>query len=384
MKFSRLTSFVDHLEDIYGIPYCDISIYQEHEEIFRRSSGYTDLERTKRPDDQDLYWLYSVSKVSLTVMILQLVEQGELRLDDPVCKYIPEAGRLQIRTETGLKPCAHQATIEDYLAMQGGLKYNVERSDILSYTRENPAASTRDVIHRWLTIPLDFEPGTRFQYSMCHDVLGAVIEVVTGRRLQDHIQEAIAKPLGMQDLDYGIRPEKKDRMVQQYEYDPLQNFTSVRKKKLYPISSFQNHFILGENYDCAGAGLVTRVSDYILLADALANDGIGWNGTRILTRESIDNMRRSRLDTPQKKTDYRKGMDFGYEYGLGVRTLVYPETSKSPVGEFGWDGYAGVFLLADVENRLSMLFAMSVGNMSPAKQVHHRMRDLMYEGLKTK
>ena len=113
MKFSRLASFIDHLEPIYGIPHCDISIYQEHQEIFRRSSGYTDLERTKRPDDQDLYWLYSASKVSLTVMILQLVEQGKIRLDDPVCQYIPEVGRLQVRTETGLEPCAHQATIED-------------------------------------------------------------------------------------------------------------------------------------------------------------------------------------------------------------------------------------------------------------------------------
>lgn len=107
---------------------------------------------------------------------------------------------------------------------------------------------------------------------------------------------------------------------------------------------------------------VRLVSDYVLLADALANDGVGANVARILTRESIDQMRRSRLDTPTKKHDYRKAMDYGYEYGLGVRTLVYEETSRSPLGEFGWDGYAGAFLLADVDNRLAMFFAMSVGN----------------------
>lgn len=90
----------------------------------------------------------------------------------------------------------------------------------------------------------------------------------------------------------------------------------------------------------------------------------------------------SRLNTPVKKADYRKARDYGYEYGLGVRTLVWPETSLGPVGEFGWDGYAGAFFLADVDNRVSMFFAMSVGDMIPVKFVHHRLRDLMYEGLR--
>ena len=123
MSFSKLAAFIDQLEAICGIPHCDISIRQKHKEIFRRSSGYTNTERTKKPTDQDLYWMYSASKVSLTVMILQLAEQGKLRLDDPVCKYIPEAADLQIRIGDQLIPCIRQATIEDYLAMQGGLDY---------------------------------------------------------------------------------------------------------------------------------------------------------------------------------------------------------------------------------------------------------------------
>ncbi len=380
MSFSKLAAFIDQLEAICGIPHCDISIRQKHKEIFRRSSGYTNTERTKKPTDQDLYWMYSASKVSLTVMILQLAEQGKLRLDDPVCKYIPEAADLQIRIGDQLIPCIRQATIEDYLAMQGGLDYDLARPDILELVRKNPAVSTGELIHQWLTQPLLYEPGTRFVYSMCHDVLGYLIEIVTGKRLNDYIKEVIAIPLGMQDLDYGIPEEKKHRMVQQYEYNMTAN-GNIIKDEIVPSDSFFNKCVFGKNYDSAGGGLVSRVSDYILLADALANDGVAANGNRILTRESIDNMRRSRLDTPVKKRDYRKNLDYGYEYGLGVRTLVYSETSKSPAGEFGWDGYAGVFLLADVENQLAMFFAMSVENMIPVKQIHHRMRDLMYEEL---
>ena len=379
MDFSKLALLIDHFEDIYGIPNCDISIYREHREIFRRSSGFTDPERTKASSDHDLYFLYSCSKVSLTVMILQLVEQGRLRLSDPVCRYLPEFAELKVKTEEGLVPCVHQATIEDLLAMQGGLDYDIERQDIRELMERNPDASTRDVIRQWLTRPLVFEPGTRFLYSMGHDVLGAVIEVVTGKRLGLYIREAIADPLGMKDLDYGVREEKKERMVMQYEYDMTAN-GNPGKTEIVPTDRYSNKYIFGRNYDCAGAGLVTRVSDYVLLADALANDGVGANGVRILTRESIDLMRRSRLDTSKKKHDYRKAMDFGYEYGLGVRTLIAPETSLSPVGEFGWDGYAGAFLLADVDNRLSMFFAMSVGGMMPVKQIHHKLRDLMYEG----
>ena len=380
MKFARLTALIDHLESVYGIPHCDISIYKDHREIFRRSSGYTDTARTKKPADQDLYWLYSASKISLVVMILQLAEQGRLSLQDPVCKYIPEAEGCGILSGGRLLPCGRQATIEDYLAMQGGLDYNIQREDICAYVKEHPEASTREIIRQWFTEPLRYEPGTRFIYSMCHDVLGAVIEVVTGKRLSAYIREAIADPLGMQDLDYGIREEKKHRMVQQYEYDITAN-GNIEKPAVFPVGSCDNMYVLSRNYDSAGAGLVTRVSDYVLLADALANDGIGANGSRILSRESIDNMRRSRLDTQIKKLDYRKAGDYGYEYGLGVRTLMYPETSKSPAGEFGWDGYAGVFLLSDVENRLAMFFAMSVENMMPVKQVHHRIRDIMYEEL---
>lgn len=213
-----------------------------------------------------------------------------------------------------------------------------------------------------------------------YDVLGAVIEVVTGKRLGVHLRESIADPLGMQDLDYGVKEEKKSRMVPQYEYDMTAN-GNPEKTEIFPVDRYSNKYIFGRNYDCAGAGLVTRVSDYVLLADALANDGVGAGGARILTRDSIDQMRRSRLDTAVKKHDYRKAMDYGYEYGLGVRTLVYPEISKSPAGEFGWDGYAGAFLLADVDHRLAMFFAMSVGNMVTVKQIHHKIRDLMYEGL---
>lgn len=380
MDFTRLVSLIDHIEDIYGIPNCDISIFRNHKEIFRRSSGFTDLERTKRSSDQDLYFLYSCSKVSLTVMIMQLVEQGRLQLSDPVCRYLPEFADLKVKTKNGLVPCVHQATIEDLLAMQSGLDYDIERQDILDLVKKNPDIPTREVIRQWLTQPLVFEPGTRFLYSMGHDVLGAVIEVVTGKRLGVHLRESLADPLGMQDLDYGVKEEKRPRMVQQYEYDMMAN-GNTDKTEIFPVDPYWNQYIFGRNYDCAGAGLVTRVSDYVLLADALANDGVGANGARILTRESIDQMRRSRLDTPLKKHDYRKAMDYGYEYGLGVRTLVYEETSRSPAGEFGWDGYAGAFLLADVDNRLAMFFAMSVGNMNPVKQVHHKLRDLMYEGL---
>ncbi len=380
MNFSGLESLIDHLEEIYGIPNCDISIYREHEEIFRRSSGFTDLERTKKPTEQDLYWLYSASKLSLTVMILQLAEQGRLRLEDPVCKYIPEFAGRMVKDGDRLIPCGHEATIEEFLAMQGGLDYDIERKDIRELAEKNPGTTTQEMIRQWVKVPLIYEPGTRFVYSMCHDVLGAVIEVVTGKRLSDYIKEAIAEPLGMQDLDYGLKEEKKHRMVQQYQYD-MMAAGNIERTELTPVSPFHNQYVLGDNYDCAGAGLITRVSDYVLLADALANDGVGATGNRILTRASIDNMRRSRLDTQIKKIDYRKQRDFGYEYGLGVRTLVNPETSEGPVGEFGWDGYAGVFLLSDLDNKVSMLFAMSVGEMMPVKQIHHKIRDLMYEGL---
>lgn len=248
---------------------------------------------------------------------------------------------------------------------------------------KHPQASTLEFIRQWLTVPLDFQPGSRFQYSMCLDVMGAVIEIVTGQSYSSYVKENVAAPLGMKDFELHVLPENKDRMVQQYTYNVFSQ-NSIHSPEFAPLDKLSNIAVFGPNYDCAGGGVVSRVSDYVLLADALANDGVGANGARILTKVSIDNMRTNRLTTPVMFADHAKMQNFGYGYGLGVRTLVNPHAAKSPVGEFGWDGLGGAFFLSDPVNHIALFFLMSVTAMVHVKAaVHNKLRDYTYEALES-
>ena len=385
MNFMKLEQMIDNMQELYGIPNCDCSVYYKHEEVFRRRAGFVDLEQKKAASDDDLYFLYSASKVALAVASMQLVERGLIALTDPVSKYLPEFAGMQVRDGDHFVPCRREATIEDLLSMRGGLNYDCltpgKRPDLERLVKGNPNSTTQEYIHQLLKEPLDFEPGTRFQYSMCLDVMGAVIEIVTGQRYSDYVRENIGKPLGMKNLYMHDPDSMKDRMVQQYVYDPMAQ-NSIFMREFVPLDPLSNIAIFGPNYDSAGGGVITRVSDYVLLADALANDGVGANGVRILTRASIDNMRTNRLTTKVMFADHAKMQNFGYGYGLGVRTLVNQKAAKSPVGEFGWDGLGGAFFLSDVENHIALFFLMSVTGMVHVKPaVHNKLRDFTYEAL---
>lgn len=385
MDFTKLSSLIDNMYELYGVPNCDCSVYYKHTEVFRRRAGFVDLERTKPASEDDLYFLYSASKMTLAVAAMQLVEKGLIALSDPVSKYLPEFASMQVKDGDKLVPCQKQATIEDLLSMRGGLTYdNLTpglRPDIEEMAKNNPNFTTQEYIHQFLTAPLEFEPGTRFLYSMCLDVVGAIIEIVTGQRYSDYVKEHIAKPLGMKDFEMHVRPEDAGRMVQQYSYDIFSQ-NSIHTPEFVPLDKLSNIATYGPNYDGAGGSIISRVSDYVLLADALANDGVGANGARILTRESIDNMRTNRLTNEIMFKDHAKMQNFGYGYGLGVRTLVNPKAAKSPVGEFGWDGLGGAFFLSDVDNRIAIFFLMSVTGMVHLKAaVHNKLRDFTYEAL---
>lgn len=386
MNFAKLENLIDSLYEIYGVPNCDCSVYFRHQEVFRRRNGFTDLAMTKPVADNDLYFLYSATKVSLAVSVMQLIEQKKLSLDDPVSRFLPEIKDIKVKENGKLVPCNREATIEDMLSMRSGLTYDCItpglRPDLEEYTKEHPDVSTRDYIRMLLKEPLAFQPGTRFCYGMSLDLLGAVVEIVSGEKYSDYVKNHIANPLGMKELYMHVPEDRKERMVQQYMYNVFSQ-NDIADLEFVPMDRFSNVTIFGPDYDSAGGGMITTVSDYVLLADALANDGIGANGAQILTRESIDEMRKNRLTTKTLWKDHAKMQNYGYGYGLGVRTMVNPRLSESPVGEFGWDGLGGAFFLSDPENRIALFFLMSVPGMIHVKAaIHNKLRDYTYEALR--
>jgi CubicO group peptidase (beta-lactamase class C family) len=222
--------------------------------------------------------------------------------------------------------------------------------------------------------PLQFEPRASYQYSLGHDVLAAVIEVITQERFSDYLKENIADPLGMKDFHFHTNPGIQERIAQQYCFDP--------ESGVFEPVSDGNHLLFSHNYDSGGAGLITRVSDYVLLADALANGGVGVTGKQLLKPETIDDMRTNRLEKKQMQAFWRLAK-YGYGYGLGVRTLICPSVSEGPVGEFGWDGAAGAYFLSDPQNHIAIFYGQHILNYSDIYTVvHPAIRDMVYRACK--
>lgn len=375
MNKKILSDYLDSLERC-GIPGCDCAVIHNHNLVFRHTTGYADADRKKPLTEENTYWLYSATKLFTCTAIMQLIEKGLIGLDSPVSDYLPEYKNLKVKNRDGAVPAKNQMTIRHLLSMQSGLNYNLEAPSIMKIKKDsNDQATTRQVIEALANEPLDFEPGTHFQYSLSHDVLGAVIEVVSGQRFGEYLDEHIFKPLGMKNTGFELTPERQSKMSQQFVF----NMDTMTSK---PVPN-TNRYALTKNYESGGAGLISTVNDYLLYLDAMCHGGISKDGCRILTMESIDLMRRDQLSGTSKK-DFDLFGRPGYSYGLGVRTLIEKEKSgvRSPLGEFGWDGAAGAYALIDVKNNLAIFYIQHVLQCGYVYNViHPKVRDLTYEML---
>ena len=197
-------------------------------------------------------------------------------------------------------PAKNQMTIRHLLSMQSGLNYDLDAPSIIRIKKDtNNEATTRQVIKALAEEPLDFEPGTRFQYSLSHDVLGAVIEVVSGKRLGEYFNDHIFEPLGMKNTGFELTPERKANMSDQFEFN-MNTMTSE------PVPN-RNRYVLTNNYESGGAGLISTVNDYLLFLDAMCHGGVSKDGYRLLSMESINLMRQDQMNENSKETSIHLG-----------------------------------------------------------------------------
>ncbi|MBQ4153059.1 MAG: beta-lactamase family protein [Oscillospiraceae bacterium] len=371
MNFDALKNCLDHIVKDYKAPGIDCVVYQNHKEIFRYYTGYSDLESGKRMQGDELYLIFSMSKMITCTAALQLLEQGKYLLSDPISKYMPEFENMKVYVNDfdvkeglaitsgkggnnsqdnggNIVDAKNKITVKDLFTMAGGLDYAVKDQAISTAIAEGKK-TTREIVGAMSNKVLGFEPGTRFRYSLCHDVLGALIEIWSGESLGEYIENHICKPLGMEDTFFGL-PKDDARMERIAGLYSLNNQGEIIKLPL------GNEFKISEEYESGGAGLVSCVKDYSLFLDALACKGVGKNGNRILSPATIELMGTNHMKGKQCEDFYN--LRPGYGYGLGVRTHVDKTVSGSlsPIGEFGWDGAAGAFSMVDTKNSLSLTY----------------------------
>lgn len=383
MNFTNLQNFLDHLTS-WRIPGNGVKVCLEGKEVFSYTSGYADVEK-KIPMTLDHYVnIYSCSKVATVTAALQLYEQGKFLLDDPLYAFIPEYKEMYIAGENGPVKAKNPITLRHLFTMTSGLTYNRD-TQAFQKARELTGGKmdTLSVIRCLASDPLAFEPGERWNYSLSHDVLAAVVEVVSGKRFSQYVKENIFDPLDMKAVYHN--ETVRDKMAMQYDYidgEPKnyiaqQAGSAPMDDGYYKPVGYGAILDLGPEYDNGGGGITTTINDYSKFCVALANGGVGATGEKILSSGTIDLMRTNQLNSEQLK--YLNWPQLkGYGYGLGVRTLVDKAAGTTGnVGEFGWGGAAGATVLVDPALKLSVFYAHHMLN--PQEYYYQpRLRNVVY------
>ncbi len=385
MNFRALDTYLDSVLEEKNVPGFGIAVYYRGELAHHYTGGYADLARGIPVAPDTLFNLYSASKIATVTATMQLWEQGRFQLDDPVSAYLPEFREMTVE-ETGpdgektLRPAKTPITIRHLLSMQAGLANPLGIPAVQKVREETGGrCPTREIVRAAAGAPLAFEPGTHFRYSYCHDVLGALVEVVSGERFGDYLRRHIFEPVGMPDTGFGVPEEKRSRMaVEYYNYDSRTK--TARSTEL----RYGYDMRLGPDYESGGGGLASSVPDYAKLAQTLCARGLAPSGERILQPETVERIRENQLSA-EALTDFDKfggPSKFGYGYGLGVRTLMDRERngSRSQNGEFGWDGMLGSYVLIDPEAEVAIFYAQHEGG-SPWWDWHGEMRNAAYSCL---
>ncbi|WP_413408939.1 serine hydrolase domain-containing protein [Paenibacillus amylolyticus] len=377
MDFKPLASFIDRITT-WRIPWAEVLVMHRNDTVFHYRNGYANLEEKTPIGDGAIFNLYSMTKIMTCVAGLQLVEKGAMLLSDPLSDYLPEYAEMTVKKtmangEIRLEKATRAITVRDLFTMTAGFSYDVGCPSIQEAVKSTDGTlPTRDFARALAKEPLLFEPGTHWNYSMCHDVLGALVEVVSGKRFGTYLRDEITGPLGMNDTAFNLNDEQQTRLIPQYAYnDELEK--AVRLDG--------NGFRVGTELESGGAGLLSTVSDYARFLNALTGHGTSPEGMRILSQASVELMRTDHLNE-MTRSDYSWDHMYGYGYGLGVRTHISKagSGSLSPIGEFGWSGAAGCMAIIDPDSELTVMYAQHLLN-SQEPYVQRRLRNVVYSCL---
>ena len=311
--FAKLTELLDSFLEM-GIPGYDCVVKLHGETVYRHSGGYADKENGRKMAGDELYYIYSCSKAITCTAAMQLYEKGLFSLDDELWHYLPEYKYMAVRSNGGVVPAHNRIKVWQLFSMTAGLNYNSHSASISKVKEASGGrCPTRDIVRAIASEPLEYEPGTQWQYSLAHDVIAALVEELSGKKFNDYVTENIFAPLGMKHSTYILTPEVQSKVAPLYAYNEKNGSFDV-----YP----DNFYILGTEYASGGAGCMSTVDDMILFLEALRT------GDSIIQKKTVELMTSDRLNETTRPYYWNNG----YGYGLGLRC---PNPAVSGRTDFG-------------------------------------------------
>ena len=339
---------------------CAVRIMRNDEVAYEGSFGCADIEKKEKMSSENtIFAIASMSKVITVAGIMQLYEQGLFKMWDPVSKFIPGFANPKVAKEKPngsyeIVDAKGEVTMRQLFTMTSGVPYGWEETAAgririekeKEWAEQNPGRMPGNVEYSNLVgqLPLAFEPGERWMYGFSIDVLGAVVEVLTGQTLGEYLKENVFDPLDMRDTGFFVPAEKQDRVATLYHI----NEGLKPEGRQWPSSK--------PGFESGGGGLFSTVRDYSRFAQMLLHGGT-LDGVRILGRKTVELISTDHLTPEQRKGD-SWDTQRGYGYGLGVRVMTNPELAgiNGSVGEWGWDGAFGNWFCVDPKENLTCVY----------------------------
>ena len=337
--FEQTKALCQHFLNM-GIPGFDLIVYKDGECVLRHMGGYADPENKIPMRGKEKYHVYSCSKLITCAAAMQLWEKGLFSLEDNLSDYLPAFAEMTVKTEDGIRKAKKPIKILHLFQMTSGMNYNMHTPALEEYySIPGNTCPTLETVNMFAQTPLEFEPGEAWKYSLAHDVLGALVEVLSGEKFENYVKAHIFDPLGMEHSTFLHPLEDWEGFARQYMYD-------AETRCFSPAWRYWNH--LGKDFAGGGGGCISTVEDFIKFLEAMRI------GDVILKKETIALMATDHL-TEQQRATYVKGSQ-SVGYGLGMRT---PRMDPSCT-EFGWGGAAGAYASVDPVNNVTFYYAQHV------------------------
>ena len=361
-------------------------VIKDNQLVQYKAYGHADI-ATKQPMKNDaMFRIMSQTKAITSVGIMILYEQGKLMLDEPISDFIPEFRHPVVLdkfndadTTYTTVPAKREITFRDLLTHTSGLDYtDIGSSKVMDIYSKNhiPSglgyfdANLLDRMKALGKLPLSFQPGQKWQYGLNSDLLGCLIEVISGINLEDFLTINIFKPLGMKDTYFNVPASKANRLATVYTEDSLHHIIkwSHAFRHIDP-----DYPLMDKHYFSGGAGLTSTAFDYAVFMQMLLNGGI-YNGHRILAKRTVEMMTSGQL---------APGLFGDDNFGLGFEITSEKSAARGPryAGSFAWGGYYGTTYWADPKAHLVCLF-MTQQNPNSHGDVEQKFETMVYSSLK--
>jgi CubicO group peptidase (beta-lactamase class C family) len=383
----RLERINAHIQSKYldtgKLPFASLLIGRGDEIAHRWTSGV---------GDDAIFRIASMTKPITSIAMMQLIEQGRIALSEPVAKYIPEFVGLGVFAAGGgnvpfvSRPCAAPMRIIDLMRHTAGFTYSFqERSPVDAAYRKTELEhwgknDTQSFIDHLASIPLEFDPGTSWNYSVATDVLGVIVERISGQKLGDYFRDHILGPLGMDDTFFHVPVEKSHRLPEAYAFHPHD------KMKLVDHPGADSSWCGKHRFESGGGGLASTVQDYHRFCLMLQNGG-ALNGHQIISPKTLELMTANHLPgggdlTQHSKALFSEAENAGTGFGLGFASIIDPAATMTPCskGEFFWGGMYSTGFFVDPVEDIIMVF-MTQLMPSSTYPIRREIKTMLYAAL---